>query len=207
MAVESGVPFSLTDFVRHHFESATRAARGMPLWIWPLPLVLAGLVLLVLQTPLAGITSKPVQELAGPYVTGLTAAFAIFVYRQKRAFFILLLALFTTTLFLREWHFWGTTEATLVALAALAWWASSRREDIMPWLQTPHIGGALGAALWTYVITQFMDQHYLLSLNLFTVEDYVKWNDNVEETLETIGHLFVLAAAVMAFRAEPKPTA
>lgn len=200
MSVEPGSTFSAADFVRHHFDSAMGAARGTPWWVWPLPLVIAGIVLLLLLTPLAVITSKPVQELAGPYVTGLTAAFAIFVHRQKRAFFTLLLALFTTTLFLREWHFWGTTEATLVALAALAWWASSRRENILPFLRQSSVGALLCAALWIYVVTQFMDQHYLLSLNLFTVDDYVKWNDNVEETLETIAHLLVLAAVVLTYR-------
>lgn len=200
MSVESGSTFSIADFVRHHFESGMGALRGTPWWVWPLPLVFAGLVLLLLQTPLDVITSKPVQELAGPVVMGVTAAFALFVHRKMQVFFTLLLALFTSALFLREWHFWGTTEAILVVLAALAWWASSRREDILPFLRQSSVGALLSAALWIYVVTQFMDQHYLLSFNLFTVENYVKWNDNVEETLETVGHLFVLAAVVLTYR-------
>lgn len=206
MAVESGVPFSLTGFVRHHFGSAMSALRNTPLWVWPLPLLFAGIVLLLLQTPLGIITSKNVQELAGPIVMGVTAALSILLHYKLRVFFTLLLACFTGALFMREWHFWGTTEAILVALAALAWWASSRREEIIPYLREYHVGGLLCAALWIYAISQIMDQHYLLTLHLVSLNEYLKWNDNIEETLETVGHMFVLVAVIVTYlKARPLP--
>lgn len=200
MAVESGVKFSVTEFVRHHFDSVAGAVRGAPLWVWPLPFIVAGAVLLLLQTPLAAMTSKPFHEAVGPSLTGLTAAAALVVHRKMRVFFSLLLACFAAAIFIREWHFWGTTQAVLVALAALAWWASSRREEILPYLRVPPVGGLLMGALWLYVVAQFLDQHFLLSMNLFSVNDYVRWNDNVEETLETTGHLMILAAVLFTWR-------
>ena len=68
------------------------------------------------------------------------------------------------------------------------------------------MGGLLCAALWIYAIAQIMDQHYLLTLHLVSLDEYLKWNDNIEETLETVGHLFVLAAVIVTYlKARPSP--
>lgn len=199
MSVESGVPFSLTDFVRHHFESGMMALRNVPLWVWPLPFLFAGLILLIVQTPLAIVTTKPVQELIGPSTMIATTLLAVFVHRKVGVFFTLLLACFAGAIFMREWHVWGTEQAIFVALAALAWWASSRREEIIPYLRKSNVGGLLCTALLCYAASQFMDQDILLKLDLVAINDYKQWNDNIEETLETIGHMFIFAAVVMTY--------
>jgi len=175
------------------------ALRNTPLWVWPLPLIFAGLILLLVQTPLGIITSKPVQELIGPSTMIATTLLAVFVHRKVGVFFTLLSACFAGAIFMREWHVWGTEQAIFVALAALAWWASSRREEIIPYLRQSNVGALLCTALLCYAASQFMDQDILLKLDLVTISDYKKWNDNLEETLETVGHLFVLAAVVMTY--------
>lgn len=207
MSAEPGASFSVSDFVRHHFESGCSALRGTPMWVWPIPFVFGFLVYLLIDTPLGIVTTKAVEEIVGQVISGMAVVAAFWVHRRADVFFTLLLTLFSFTLFLRELHFWGTSEAVFVALAALAWWASSRREEVLPYLRITYVGPSLAAALWIYIVTQIVDQHYLLTAGLVPLDDYLSWNDNVEETLETVGHLFLLSAAVLTGRAVLKPPA
>lgn len=200
MAIESGAPFAVSGFLRHHVESGFLVLRGAPYWVFAVPFAIIAVVALLLQTPLAVIASKPVQEFVGIYLAALTAILAFILHYKRRVFFTLLLSCLTACLFLREWHFWGTTEGVLVALAALAWWASSRRDDILPVLQNSLAGPLLLAAFWTYAVSQFLDQHYLLSLDLVAVRDYLNWHNHLEETLETSGHLMILTAVLLTWR-------
>ena len=181
--------------IRHHIGSAKATLLGVPYWVWPLPILLSVAVFLLLQTPFGWFTEKPVQEIAAPVVIGLAAGLAFFVHRWVREFFTLILALFVCALFLRELHFYGTNNGLYAAIVVLAWWASSRRDDIGEFLKWPSIRGLLAASLWTYVFTKFFDRHYFSFL-----PDYYSWNDNVEESLETLAHVMVLALVVVTLR-------
>ncbi|MFQ5626791.1 MAG: hypothetical protein ACE5FM_09090, partial [Methyloligellaceae bacterium] len=125
-------------------------------------------------------TEKPVQEAISPYVTGLTALFALFVHWRVREFFTKLLAFFLCALFFREWHFWGTDKGFLIAVLALLWWASSRRAEIRYYLSRPSISGLLSGAMWTYLLAMIFDYHIPSFL-----PGYHDWTDNLEEPLET----------------------
>lgn len=195
MTDDTSKRFSIESTVRHHLTSAKTALLGTPYWVWPLPLLLGAGILLMRQSPIGWFTEKPVQEIAAPVVIGLAAVLALFVHRWVRAFFTLLLACFAGVLFLRELHFSGTGTGAYAAIILLAWWASSRRDEIRDFLKWPSIRGLLGGSLWTYLITKMFDRHYFSFL-----PDYLSWHDNVEESLETLAHVMVLALVVMTLR-------
>lgn len=168
---------------------------GIPYWVWPVPFLLSAGVWLILQTPIDWLTEKPVQEIVAPVVIGLTALLVLFVNRWVSEFFTLLLACFVWALFLRELHFFGTNNGFYLAVILLAWWASSRREAIRDFLKWRSIGALLSCSLWTYFVTKLFDRHYFSFLPGYDV-----WHDNVEESLETLGHLMVFALVVVTLR-------
>ncbi|GBE43439.1 MAG TPA: hypothetical protein ENH05_03240 [Rhizobiales bacterium] len=187
--------FPLESTVRHHLGSAKAALLGAPYWVWPLPFLLSAGIFLILQSPIGWFTEKPVQEIVAPVVIGLAAVLALFVHRWVREFFTLLLACFVWALFLRELHFYGTSNGAYAAIILLAWWASSRRDEIRDFLKWPSIRGLLAASLWTYFVTKLFDRHYFSFL-----PGYYSWNNNVEESLETLAHAMVLALVVVTLR-------
>lgn len=182
---------------QHHWQSAIFTLRGIPWWVWPLPFVIAAAVFLFVQTPMGWLTGKLPQEVTGLVLIGITASIAAYGYWRVGGFVPLFLALLTATLFLREWHFWGTNSGVYVAFVALCWWASMRRDDLAPLFRRPLARGLLLGALWTYTVSQVVDQHVLISL-----PDYLSWHNNVEELLENSGHLMLLAFVVLSYRTE-----
>lgn len=180
---------------RHHFGSALSALLGTPWWVWFVPFVIGAGVLLAMHTPLGWLTDKRIQEVAGPFIIGVTAAIALYGYWRSRGFLPLVLAIFCCALFFREWHFWGSSTGFVLVFLFLAWWASMRRDELAPWLQRRAVRGLLGSAVWTYFISQVLDRNVLLFL-----PDYLSWHNNVEETLENSGHALVLALVVLTYR-------
>jgi len=181
--------------IRHHMESARDALIGTPLWVWPVPALLCVIILLILQTPLGWITAKPFQEIAAPMVIGLTAGLALAVHYWLRSLFTLMLACFAVALFFRELHFVGTNNGIYLAVIILAVWASAKREEIREFIGNRWIAGLLACAVWTYFVTKLFDRHYLSFL-----PNYVAWENNAEESLETFGHLMVFALVVLTLR-------
>ena len=175
--------------------SAKDALIGTPLWVWPVPALLCVIVLLILQTPVGWITTKPVQEIAAPTLIGLTAGLAVAVHCWLRTLFTLMLASFAVALFLRELHFTGTNNGFYLAVIILAVWASAKREEIREFISNRWIAGLLACAVWTYFVTKLFDRHYFSFL-----PNYVAWENNAEESLETLGHLMVFVAVVLTLR-------
>ena len=200
MADSATKSISITSLVSHHFGSVRTALFGIPYWVWPLPFLLSAGILLLLPTPAAWLTGKPLQEVMAPWLVGLTAVFATIVHRRVGTFFSLLLACFVWALFLRELHFWGTDKGFFIAVLALAWWASLRRDEIRDYLSRQMIGGLLSGALWTYFVAMVFDYHVLSFLPA-----YYDWTDNIEETLENLGHLMVVGAVVATLRIGKHP--
>lgn len=181
--------------VRHHAESAKDAFIGIPLWVWPVPALLCVVILLILQTPFGWITAKPTQEIAAPVVSSLMAGLALCVHYWMRTTFTLILACFAVAIFFRELHFPGTNTGFYIAVVILAAWASAKREDIRDFLGERWIAGLLACAVWTYFVSKLFDRHYLSFL-----PNYVAWENNAEESLETLGHVMVFAAVVVTLR-------
>jgi hypothetical protein len=158
--------------------------------------VIATAVFVIAQTPIGWLTGKRAQEFFGLYFMVATALIATYCYWRARGLLPKMLAALTGALFLREWHFWGTSEAFYVAFAGLSIWAYMRRDDLAEWLHSAASRGLLAGAFWTYAISQILDRHFLLSL-----PGYLSWHNNIEETLETSGHVMVLALVVLTYRA------
>ena len=137
------------------------------------------------------ITSKPVQEIAAPVVIGLAAGLSIAVHYRLRQLFSLMLACFAVALFLRELHFTGTTFGLYSTVFVLAVWGNAKWERIRDFAANREIASLLACAVWTYLIAKMFDRHYLSFL-----PNYYGWHDNVEETLESFGHLMVFALVV-----------
>lgn len=196
----------------YHLNSAKAAITGLPLWVWPVPIVLALAALAVTFSPLGWMTAKPVQEVAAPVVIGMTAVLSFFVHRWTRETFTLLLTVFCWTLFARELHFTGTNNGAYIAIVVLAWLASTKRAEIGYFLRQRPVSILLGGAMLTYFVTKVFDRGYLAFL-----PDYRIWHSNVEETMETCGHLMVFALVVFTLHvgsalsrtraAEPEPVA
>jgi hypothetical protein len=195
MASTSSKKFDIAGMIRHHFESAKMALLSIPIWVALVPVLLCIVILLIRQTPIGWFTEKPVQELAAPVVIGLTAGLALIVHYWLREFFTLLLACFVWALFLRELHFVGTSTGLYISIILLAWWASSRRDEIRDFVKWPSIRALLSCSIWTYFVTKLFDRHYFSFLPY-----YNDWNNNVEESLETIAHVMVFALVVVTLR-------
>jgi len=185
----------IKETLNHHLSSARAVFKGLPYWVWPLPLILAQIILILLHTPLGWITEKPVQEIVAPVVIGIAAIMSFFVHRWVNETFTLLLAFFTWTLFVRELHFYGTNNGAYIAIALLAWLASSKRDAFNEYLRWLSVRALLGGSMLTYIVTKVLDRGYLSFL-----PEYSNWNSNVEESLETCGHLMVLALVVVTLR-------
>ncbi len=187
--------FDIASAIFHHLESAKITLLGIPFWVWPMPFLLCVVILLIRQTPIGWMTEKPVQEIIAPTVISLTAVLVLFVHRWTRELFTLFLAILVWALFMRELHFYGTGRGLYATVIVLAFLASAKRDELSEFLGQRSIGALLGLSLWTYIVSKMFDRHYFSFLPA-----YHDWNNNVEETLETCGHLFVLSLVVMTLR-------
>ena len=187
--------FNIAGTILHHLESAKMTLLGIPFWVWPMPFLLCIVILLIRQTPIGWMTEKPVQEIIAPTVICLTAVLVLFVHRWTRELFTLMLAVLVWALFMRELHFYGTGRGLYATVIVLAFLASAKRDKLGDFLGQRSIGALLGLSLWTYIVSKMFDRHYFSFLPA-----YHDWNNNVEETLETCGHLFVLSLVVMTLR-------
>ena len=182
-------------FVGEALDATKAAILGTPRYIWAVPFVLMVLILLVYALPFGWITTKPIQEIIAPTVIALATAVATYFYRDNKSTLSLMLTCFAWALFLRELHLPLTNNGFYVAIVVLAGWAVKERDALTHWLTETSAGILLPAAFWTYFISKVMDRHYLGFL-----PNYYHWNDSVEETLETCGHLMVFALVIVAMK-------
>ena len=178
-----------------HWESAWAALRATPWMVFTIPFICAAAILLLRISPVGWATEKPVQELIAPSVLGMAALAVIFVQHWVRHKFTLMLAIFVWALFLRELHFEFMNGGILIALACLMWWLSMVRKEMTDWLANYWIRLWLSGSFFTYFISDMMDRHLFQFL-----PNYWDWNNNVEETLETCGHLMVFGLVLMTLK-------
>lgn len=185
----------IRSFWAYHIDTVRMAVLAIPRWVWVLPFVLFGAILLVVQTPVVWALDKPVQEIVAPVIIGLAALASLATHYWVRHTFSLMVALFACSLFLREWHVFGTDPGIYWVMMALLWWASARREHIAHFAGDYATRAAFGAGVWTYIIADLSDRHIFGWL-----PNYMSWHDYVEETLESLGHLFVFAFVIAVLR-------
>lgn len=195
MASKTTKKFDIAGTIRHHFESAKMALLNIPFWVWPLPFLFCVVILLIRQSPIGWMTEKPNQEIIAPTVICLTAILVLFVHRWTRELFTLMLACLVWALFMRELHFFGTSRALYITVIVLAVMASYKRDELAEFLSQRAIGTLLPLALWTYFVSKQFDRHVFSFL-----PDYVLWHDNVEETLETCGHVLTFSLVIATLR-------
>lgn len=140
-------------------------------------------------------TEKPNQELIAPTVICLTAMLVLFVHRRTRELFTLMLACLVWALFMRELHFIGTSRALYITVITLTIIASYKRDELAEFLSQRAIGTLLPLALWTYFVSKLFDRHVFQF-----IPDYALWHENVEETLETCGHVFTFSLVIATLR-------
>lgn len=135
--------------------------------------------------------TKATQEWVGPATLLAAIAVAALCGMVQRSAGLLWLALLAGNFFLRELHFRATNEGVYVGFAVLVavvclWPAKFtgllRHRTAMTWL---------ASALATYALAVSLDQNAWRFLPGRKI-----WAANMEETLETLGHLQVLAGIV-----------
>lgn len=185
----------LTELFVSLSKTAVDVLKSISLLVWLLPFVLSLVIWAITKTPIGWMTEKPVQEIVAPVVIGMTAALVLAVHRWVGTRFSLLLACFVWSLFFRELHFWGTNNGFYIALVAIIIWGWLSRSQISEFLQCRVIRFLLSGAFMIYLLSKIVDRGYLAFL-----PDFVVWRHNLEETLETCGHLMVFALVVMTLR-------
>jgi hypothetical protein len=190
----------LTETVTSAARSGVETVRAIPVVMWGLPFVLSAVIWAITKTPVGWITEKPVQEIAAPVVIGLSAGLVLMVHKWAQARFTLILACFVWSLFLRELHFWGTNNGFYIALVAIIIWTWASRSQLIDFLQFSSIRHFLSGAFLIYLLSKIVDRGYLAFLPEFSA-----WRHNLEETLETSGHVMVFCLVVMSYRIATLP--
>ncbi len=190
----------VTDLFVSAFKSGVEVLRSIPLLMWLLPLVLSVAIWAISKSPIGWMTEKPVQEIVAPVVIGLTAGLVLAVHKWSQTKFSFLLACFVWSLFLRELHFWGTNNGFYIALVVLIIWGWMSRVEINHFLKQTSIRYFLSGAFLIYLLSKIVDRGYLAFLPDFSV-----WRHNLEETLETCGHVMVFCLVVMTLRLATMP--
>jgi hypothetical protein len=104
-------------------------------------------------------------------------------------------AALVATLFMREVHFTGTSTGVYVGLLILFTVLVRHASDWRPTLVRPGFATPLVAAFGCYFLSQTLDQRWWKFL---PAEDV--WHTVVEESLEVMGHVFILALSWLATR-------
>lgn len=185
----------VAEIVATVLKSAVEILKSIPLLIWPMPIVLSAVIWAISKSPIGWITDKPIQEIAAPVVIGMAAGLVIAVYRWESNKFTLLLGCFVWSLFSRELHFWGTNNGFYIALLVLIVWGWLSRNQIGDFLESTTIRYLLSGVFLIYFTSKVVDRGYLEFLPEFKF-----WRHNVEETLETCGHMLVFSLVVLTYR-------
>jgi hypothetical protein len=185
--------------------SARRDWRGLRLalgWFSPVALVfpLAAIGLIVLAagpglhwfTAKYGYTGKDLQEVLGPTILCAAALFAGLFAWQQRSFACLWLGLLATCFACREFHFPGTHEGVFVVAAGLMWYGLQRIDDLAPLLRRRWAYACLCGAIAVYALTVSVDHGAWKFL-----PHWRRWGTNVEESLETFGHVVFLFGVLL----------
>ncbi len=164
-----------------------------PRWVVMVP-ALAWLIILGLwRSPLGWITEKPIQEIIGPGIIALACLAALTLWVRRGEFHWLWLALLTGSLFCREYHFAGSGIGIYFALAAVFWYGSRRIDNLRELLAPRIVVFMVVAAICTYFTAKTFD-HGVWKF----IPGERDWHNNVEESMETTGHLWLLATILIA---------
>ena len=177
-----------------HVQNLRAVLRQLSPWMLLVPLAATGGIAIVLNSPAGWLTDKITQEIVGPSILAVAALVALVFWVETRHFYGKCLFLLSGALFCRELHFWGTNDGIYLMLILIFWHASSRFEATKPFTADRSQVNLLVCALWTYFITKTFDRAWWWFL-----PGWKNWHDNLEETLESFGHLTILMLAATCY--------
>ncbi|MDB5336953.1 MAG: hypothetical protein JWN70_2572 [Planctomycetaceae bacterium] len=169
-------------------------ASKLPLWCAVLPLAGFGLIGLLGSGQFLSWfvgkyawTGKDFQEILGPSLLAAALVLAIYLWLVERHVCRAWVICLPAILLCRELHFAWTGAGVYVGLVVLAVSAVRNQKELSPvWSCSSLCGWWLGAVSW-YVLAVSVDS------GVWKVLPHARlWGVNLEETMESGGHLFVL---------------
>ncbi|HVW00557.1 MAG TPA: hypothetical protein VHB77_09460 [Planctomycetaceae bacterium] len=147
-----------------------------------------------------GYTGKDLQEVLGPTVLCAAALLSGYFAWQQRSFANGWLCLLAGCFACREFHFPGTHEGVFVVAALLMWLGLQRIDDLAPLLRRRWAYASLCGAIAIYALTVSVDHGAWKFL-----PNWRLWGTNVEESLETFGHVVFLLSVLLTGFADFNP--
>jgi len=177
--------------------SIRRVVSGLPVWAWFVPGLAVALLFLVSGPLLPWFvgkyawTGKDCQEILGPSLLGAAVAVGSFQCLLRMSLCRIWLLCIPITLLCRELHFSGTGTGVYVALAAIVWYGVRNSVRLQPVWNCRNACGCLFSAACLYALAVSVDSGVWKFLPLSQW-----WGVNLEETLESIGHLTILGSTL-----------
>mgnify|MGYP006908227899 CR=1 FL=1 len=168
------------------------AAKFSP-WILILPAALCLWIGTQPQSPLWEYTHKVYQEKYGPAVLMAAVGLAAALWMIHRGFYYRWLTILCVCLLCRELHFRGTSTGIYFAIPLVLWYASANYASMKPFVNHRLLVSLFVGAFITYFFTITVDRAVWKFL-----PRHADWRNNVEETLETFGHLMILAMIIVS---------
>ncbi len=189
----------ISKIIMFNLTSIVMLLRVPSVLIWILPFIAAVIIWLLSLTPVAVVFSKPIQEIIAICILTINIIVILTAHVKMRKFVTLWLLLLGIALLCRELHFYGTNRGFYIALILLATWCAVKRVKFVQEIQSTGGARLLVGALWMYCMTKVMDRDYL-----YFMPKYEEWNDYVEESMESVGHIMILTMSVIILRAWQK---
>ncbi len=160
-----------------------------------MPVLVVPVSIAIHYSPIGGLVSKPVQEIIAPTVIAIATGLAALAFRRRPEAWAGWLLALCASLLARELHLPGTNLGFYIVFVCLVLWACANYDRIHASLPAGAPVHLLVAALWLYLASKAFDRNYVEALPAYWV-----WHDAAEETLETIGHVFVTWLTLDAVR-------
>lgn len=171
---------------------------------WPLLLgpVAMALVYIAEATGREELVSRGFNEQMALVLVGIPLvlfALQAIIFRSE---FHLFMAVLCAAFFCREWHFYGTSRGIYIALVLLGTWAAIRRVNFDRIVGKGHLRIWIIAMLVTYLLSQLIARRVFKHIPILPNEGQL--HISLEETVETAGHLTMIAVSIIALKARPQ---
>lgn len=176
-----------------HVAHVQEVASKFSFWVLLLPAALCAWIGTQSQSPLWEYTLKPYQETYAPVVLMAAVGLAATLWLVRRGFFYRWLTILSVCLLCREFHFWGTSTGIYIAIPLVMWYASANFQLMKPYVNHRLLVSLFVGAFITYFFTITVDRAVWKFL-----PHHSDWRNNVEETLETLGHLMIVAVIIIS---------
>jgi hypothetical protein len=144
---------------------------------------------------------KPTLESLALWLLAIGTALACVRLFLSRDVFFVWGAAVLLTLLCREIHFVGTSEGVYVSLVLLGLLAVRFHDRLEGYLAQPFVVNALAMGFFCYVITNTTDQRWWKARSSWPgIPGEEVFHVPLEETMEVVGHLFFIAAILLARR-------